>query len=283
MDNQVKVYNMHNGINIPSIGFGTWQTPNGQVALDSVKEALKVGYRHIDTAAVYGNEESVGSAMKESNLPREEIFLTTKLWNSIRGYDNTIKAFHESLKKLQTDYLDLYLIHWPNPIDFRDNWKEANAESWRAFEDLYKEGKIRAIGVSNFMPRHIDALLETATIVPMVNQIRLCPGENQDETINYCNAKNILIEAYSPLGTGRVFENQELKELASKYNKSIAQICLRWSLQKGYLPLPKSVTSSRIKENFEVYDFEIDSKDMDVLSNIESCFGGPRNPDETTF
>jgi diketogulonate reductase-like aldo/keto reductase len=276
-------YKLSNGVMIPSLGFGTWQTPSGKVAIDSVKEALEAGYRHIDTAQMYENEESVGTGIKESNIPREEIFITSKLRNTTRGYEETIKAVNESLEKLQTDYADLFLIHWPNPISSRERWKEANAESWRAFEDLYKEGKLRSIGVSNFMPHHLDALAETAAITPMVNQIRLCPGDEPLETIQYCNDNHILLEAYSPLGTGRIFHIPELKELSTRYNKTIAQISLRWSLQKGYLPLPKSVTSNRIKENIEVYDFEISEKDMELLSGLESPFEKPVRPDEITW
>lgn len=276
-------YNLNNDVSIPSLAFGTWQVEDGKVAVTSIKEALRVGYRHIDTAMMYGNEESVGKAVKLSEVPREDIFITSKLANVIRGYDETIKAVNESLDKMETDYLDLYLIHWPNPVKYRKQWKKANAESWRALEDLYKARKLRSIGISNFQPHHIDALLETATVKPMVNQIRLCPGEEPMETIQYCKDKNMLIEAYSPLGKGRIFEDEVLKGLADKYNKSTSQISLRWSLQKGYLPLPKSVTPSRIKENFDVFDFEIEPEDMDIITNLESCFEGPILPDETNF
>jgi diketogulonate reductase-like aldo/keto reductase len=276
-------YELYNGVKIPCIGFGTWQTPDGEVAVSSVKEAIAAGYRHIDTAAGYNNEESVGVAITESGVNREELFITTKLHNNDHGYEATLAAFELSMKKLGLDYLDLYLIHWPNPIKFRDNWKEANAGSWKAFEELYKAGKIRAIGVSNFMPHHMDALLETAEIKPMVNQIRLCPGETQEAAASYCKANSIQLEAYSPLGTGRVFEVKEMQDLSQKYNKSIAQICVRWSLQMGYLPLPKSVTPERIRENGDVFDFELSPEDVALIAGLTECCGPTRDPDTANF
>ena len=189
MKNQNDVYVLSNGVEIPCIGFGTWQTPDGDVAREAVKSAIKAGYTHIDTAQAYGNEESVGQGIKESGVAREDLFITTKLWNMSHSYELCKRDFEESLKKLGLDYVDLYLIHWPNPITFRDHWQEANAETWKAMEELYKEGKIRAIGISNFRQHHIDELLKTAEIKPMVNQIRLCPGETQDELVEY-KAKN---------------------------------------------------------------------------------------------
>lgn len=276
-------YELNNGVQIPCVGFGTWQAPNGEIALNAVKDAITSGYRHIDTAAGYGNEESVGKAIKESGIPRDEFFITSKLHNSDHGYKATRKAFEATMNKLALDYLDLYLIHWPNPIKFRDCWEEANAGTWKAFEELYEDGRIRSIGVSNFMPHHIEALLKTAKIMPMVNQIRLCPGETQPKTTEYCKEHNILLEAYSPLGTGRVFEVPEMKELSEKYHKSIAQICLRWSLQMGYLPLPKSVTPSRIKENVDIFDFELSTSDVEVIANLKGCCGETKDPDSITF
>lgn len=275
-------YRLHNSVKIPCVGFGTWQTPNDEEGIDAIKKALEVGYRHIDTAEGYNNEEAVGKAIKESGIPREEIFITSKLVNTEHGYDNTVRAFNRTLEALDTDYLDLFLIHWPNPIKFRDQWKEANAGSWKAFEEFYKEGKIKAIGISNFRPHHIEALMETAEILPMVNQIRLCPGNTQDETVDYCREHNILLEAYSPLGTGKVFEMDEMKEFANKYNKTIAQICIRWSLQQGYLPLPKSVTPSRIEENADVFDFLLSEEDVTVIANLTGC-GESKDPDTITF
>ena len=276
-------YKLSNGVEIPCIGFGTWQTPNGDVAVSSVLSAIESGYRHIDTAQGYGNEESVGIAVKKSGIDRKELFITSKLTNSEHGYDRTHAAFEDTMKKLDMDYLDLFLIHWPNPIAFRNNWKEANAGSWKAFEELYKAGRIRAIGVSNFHQHHIEAILETATIAPMVNQIRLSPGDTQEEIVNYCRSKGMILEAYSPLGVGKIFDVPEMQELSKKYGKSIAQICIRWSLQRGYLPLPKSVTPARIKDNTEVFNFELEATDVQLITDLKGCVGYSANPDTTTW
>jgi diketogulonate reductase-like aldo/keto reductase len=276
-------YQLSGGVEIPCIGFGTWQTPNGEVAVSSVLKAIELGYRHIDTAQGYGNEESVGTAIQKSGIDRKELFITSKLNNPEHGYEKTLAAFEASLSKLKTDYLDLFLIHWPNPIAFRSNWEEANAGSWKAFEELQKAGRIRAIGVSNFRQKHIEALLKTATIAPSVNQIRLCPGDTQDEVVAYCRSQNILLEAYSPLGVGKIFEIPELKALSKKYGKSIAQICIRWSLQRGYLPLPKSVTPSRIEQNSQVFDFELEEADVQLIADLKGCVGYSADPDTITW
>ncbi|MGI5852288.1 MAG: aldo/keto reductase [Caldicoprobacterales bacterium] len=276
-------YTLSNGVEIPCIGFGTWQTPDGDVAVSSVLSALEAGYRHIDTAQGYGNEESVGIAVKKSGIKREEIFITSKLANSDHGYKKTMAAFEGTMKRLDMDYLDLYLIHWPNPIAFRDNWQEANAGTWKAFEELYKAKRIRAIGISNFHPHHIEELMKTATIAPMVNQIRLCPGDTQDEVVDYCRAHNILLEAYSPFGVGQLFEVPEMKALSEKYGKTIAQIAIRWSLQRGYLPLPKSVTPARIRENVDVFDFELEESDVELIANLKGCVGYSADPDKITW
>ena len=276
-------YTLSNNVTIPELGFGTWQTPDGDVAVASVKKALEVGYRHIDTAQGYKNEASVGQAIKESGIPREELFLTTKLWNANHSYDLVMSSFEESLEKLQTDYIDLFLIHWPNPVAFRDNWQTANAETWRAFEELYQAGKIKAIGVSNFLPHHFEELKKTATIFPMVNQIFLAPDELQEEVVTYCQEHDVLLEAYSPLGTGKIFDVPEMKALAEKHQKSIAQVALRWSLQHGFLPLPKSVTPSRIEENIHVFDFELSEEDMNTIDQLDGVVGKATNPDTTGF
>ena len=283
MNSLTDCYKLSNGGEIPCIGFGTWQTPDGDVCVSSVLSAIEAGYRHIDTAQGYGNEESVGLAVKKSGIDRKDLFITSKLTNSEHGYERTLAAFEETMKKLDMDYLDLYLIHWPNPIAFRDHWQEANAGTWKAFEELYKAGRIRAIGISNFRPHHIEELMKTATVAPMVNQIRLCPGETQDEVVDYCRSHNIQLEAYSPLGVGKIFEVPEMKALAEKYGKSIAQICIRWSLQRGYLPLPKSVTPSRIKENTQVFDFELEAADVQLIADLKGCVGYSSDPDTTTF
>lgn len=283
MKSLIDTLTLHNGVKIPIIGFGTWQTPNNDIGYQAVLEALKVGYRHIDTAAAYGNEESVGKAMKDSGVAREDIFLTTKLWNPDHGYEETLAAFEKSINLLDVDYVDLYLIHWPNPLAFRDCWAEKNAGTWKAMEELYTAGKIKALGISNFLEHHIEALMKTATIPPMVNQIRLCPGDTKDDLVAYCRQNNIILEAYSPLGTGKVFDIPELKELAGKYDTTVAKLCIRWSLQMGFIPLPKSVTPERIKSNSEVFDFEITPEGMTVFEGLTGSCGISESPDDRTF
>jgi diketogulonate reductase-like aldo/keto reductase len=275
----MKQYILANGVQIPVIGLGTWQTPDDEIGYQAVLSALQIGYRHIDTAQGYRNEDIVGRAVKDSGIIREEIFITSKLDNPNHGYDNTMRSFEGTLEQLGTDYVDLFLIHWPNPLQYRKTWQQTNAETWRAFEELYNAGKIRAIGVSNFRQHHIDELMKTAKISPMVNQIRLCPGETQDELVTYCKERNILLEAYSPLGTGQIFKVPEMQALAVKYQKSIAQICIRWSLQNSFLPLPKSVTAERIRENMDVFGFELSDDDVRLIADLTGCVGLSKDPD----
>lgn len=276
-------YTLTNGVQIPVLGFGTWQTPDGDTAIKAVKAALDAGYRHIDTAQAYQNEASVGTAIQESGVARQDLFLTTKIWNTNHSYDLTMQSFEESLQKLQTDYVDLLLIHWPNPIDFRDNWEAANAETWRAMEELYQAGKAKAIGVSNFRPHHLEALKKIAKVQPMVNQIFLAPGELEAETVQYSRDNGLLLEAYSPLGTGKIFDVLEMKTLAAKYQRSIPQIALRWSLQHGFLPLPKSVHANYIQENTQLFDFELTPADMQTIDQLDGVVGKAKDPDTTTF
>lgn len=280
-------YELSNGVKIPVVGFGTWQSADGDEAYNAVLSALRAGYRHIDTAAAYENEESVGKAindfMKESGVSRKDLFVTTKLWNGDHGRTLTEKAIDESLSKLGLDYLDLYLIHWPNPLKFRDCWAEKNAESWKEMEDAVKDGKIRAIGLSNFWEHHIEALLKTASIKPVVNQIKICPGQSQRKLVEYSKKLGMVVEGYSPLGTGAIFSNEFMKSLSEKYKRSIAQICIRWSIQSGCIPLPKSVTESRIKENLNVFDFELDAEDIEKIANLKCDIKLARNPDEAPF
>lgn len=283
MHNSIPNYTLNNGVTIPEIGFGTWQTPDGATAVLAVQSALENGYRHIDTAAIYGNEKSIGQAIADSGIDRKELFITSKLWNSERGYESTLKAFEKTLSDLQTDYLDLYLIHWPaNAKQFSD-WKQKNADTWRAFETLYQDGKIKAIGLSNFMVHHLEALLETATVKPVINQIEYHPGYLQMEVVAFCKANDILIEAWSPLGTGKMLNDPTLLEIASNYNVSVAQLCIRWCLQNGTLPLPKSVTPERIKQNLNVYHFEISESDMKRIDALPYIGGSGLLPDEVAF
>ncbi|WP_251717625.1 aldo/keto reductase [Lactobacillus agrestimuris] len=276
-------YTLANGVEIPVIGFGTWQTPSGQVAEDSVLAALNAGYRHIDTAAAYGNEESVGNAIKKSGVNRHDLFVTTKLWNKNHGYKQAKAAIDESLQKLGLDYLDLYLIHWPNPVDMRDNWAEMNAESWQAMEEAQRAGKIRALGISNFRKHHIDELMKTAEIKPVVNQNYLNPSDLQPELVAYDDKLGMLNEAYSPLGTGGLLGNDTVNEVAKNHGKSPAQVLIRWSLQHGFLPLPKSVHPEYIKANAEVFDFELSDAEMKQLDSLRGAADLAADPDKTDF
>ncbi|MDO4667712.1 MAG: aldo/keto reductase [Streptococcus sp.] len=281
----MKNYLLNNGVQIPVIGFGTWKAKDGEEAYQAVLTALEAGYRHIDTAAIYKNEESVGRAIKDSGVAREELFITTKLWNDNKTYEETKTALQQSLQRLDLDYIDLYLIHWPNPKPLRENnqWKKRNAEVWRAMEDLYKEGKIRAIGVSNFLVHHLEALLETARVVPAVNQIRLAPGVYQAEVVDYCQEKGILLEAWGPFGQGELFDNKQIKEIADKKGKTVAQLVLAWSLQEGFLPLPKSVTPTRIISNLDCFDIVLSQQELTILKNITGLEGGAPASDEMDF
>jgi diketogulonate reductase-like aldo/keto reductase len=275
-----ETFTLNNGIGIPCIGFGTWQTPDGETAVNAVRYAVESGYRHIDTAAVYGNEKSVGQGIRESGINRKDLFITTKLWNTDRGYEPALKAFDTSLKKSGLDYIDLYLIHWPAN---KANSAKINSDTWRAFEKLYKDGAVRSIGVSNFLEHHLRSLLDSAEIVPAVNQIEFHPGQMQSETVSFCKSHEILVEAWSPLGTGRMLNSTELTGIALKYGKSVAQLCIRWVLQNKVLPLPKSVTPSRIKENAEVSDFEISETDMQAINSMPYFGGSGLNPDTVSF
>lgn len=268
-----QTYEFHNGVTLPKIGLGTWQVAEGDEAYNSVLLALKHGYRHIDTAQGYQNEESVGRAIKDSGLAREEIFVTTKLESHIKDREGAIKAIEQSFEKLGLDYIDLILIHAPWPwSNMGQDCKAGNVEVYKVFEEYYKNKKFRAIGVSNFNPDDLENIIKNCEVVPHANQIGYFIGLDQSATIKYCQEKNIVVEAYSPLGIGYLLSNEDIKKVAIKYNKSAAQICIRYLLQKNTAPLPKSVHEHRIIENADV-DFEIKPEDMDFLDTIK---GDPR-------
>ena len=276
---------LNNGVTIPCVGYGTFRTP-ADVAEQAVADAIEVGYRHIDTAAVYGNEEAVGKGIKDSGIDRHRLFVTSKLWNTERGYESTKKALDESLEKLGMDYLDLYLIHWPaNQKQFGDRAAEINAETWRAMEDAYHEGKIRAMGLSNFMPHHVIDLMKTAKVAPAVDQIEVHPGWPHTQEVKYLQAHNILVEAWGPLGGqgAKVLTNPTMEKLAAKYGKTTAQISLRWILQQGVLPLPKSVHPDRMVQNTQIFDFELSDEDMKTISELPNLGGQCKDPDEGDF
>ena len=266
-------FTLNNGVEMPYFGLGTYQADNDQEVVDAVKFALDHGYRHIDTAAVYKNEEGVGKAIKESAVAREEIFLTTKVWNSDQGYESTMKAFEASLERLATDYVDLYLVHWPVKQKYKD--------TWRALEELYKQNRIRAIGVSNFLQHHLEDLLQSAEIVPMVNQMEFHPYLVQQDLLNFCTDKGIQYEAWSPFLQGKLFELDITKDLEEKYSKSAAQIVLRWNLQKGVVTIPKSVHENRITSNSEIFDFELNDDEVAYLDSLHK--GERTGPDPDNF
>lgn len=261
---------LNNDIKIPMFGLGTYLNDNGRQAIDSILYALEIGYQHIDTAAMYENEMEVGKAVRESGIPREEIFVTTKLWNSDHGYDNTIKAFQRSLERLGLDYVDLYLIHWPV--------ENLRLESWRALEKLYDNGLCKAIGVSNYMERHVDEILNNFSIVPAVNQVEFSPFLYLKELQNYCESKGIALESYSPLTKGYRLNESRLIEIARRYDKSTSQILIRWCLQKGMIVIPKSSRNEHIKENADIFDFEISEADMLALDNLNENYRSTWDP-----
>lgn len=278
MNDTLKTFTLRNGCTIPSVGFGTYKAPDGDGARDAVCEALRVGYRHIDAAARYENEKGVGAGIRASGVPREEIFVTSKVWNDHRGYDRTMASFEKTMADLGLETLDLFLIHWPAAAHQYDDWEAVNRDTWRALTTLYKEGRVRAIGVSNFFPHHLRALMDTE-VPPMVDQIEYHPGHIQAETVAFCRANDILVEAWSPLGRGRVMADPLLNALAVRYGRSVAQICLRWCLQNGVVPLPKSTTPSRIRENIDIFDFSISDEDMARVNDLPAFGWSGQDPD----
>ena len=251
---------LNNNVQMPILGLGVYQTPPGRVTQNSVKFALKLGYRHVDTARIYGNEADVGEAVRESGILREDLFVTTKLWNSDQGYDSTLRACEASLKRLGLDYVDLYLVHFPVP--------DVRKESWRAMETLFKKGRCRAIGVSNFTIRHLEELTEESDVVPSVNQVEFHPFLYQKELLDYCQEKRIQVEAYSPLARGERFKQPRILSLAKKYSKTPAQLMIRWGIQHGVVVIPKSTREERIRENSQVFDFDISDDDMMSLDSL---------------
>ncbi|QIY83254.1 aldo/keto reductase [Chryseobacterium sp. NEB161] len=272
---------LNNGTEIPDIGFGTWQTTEN--VQKTVKLALEAGYRHIDTAAIYGNEAEIGEALVDSKIQRKDLYLTTKIWNSNRSTLGVKTSVEQSLKKLQTNYLDLLLIHWPANEKQFANWKEINAETWKAMEELYKTGVVKSIGVSNFMLPHIKALLESAEIIPAVNQIEFHPGYTQQKVVDYCKEKGIAIEAWSPIGSGRLLKDRDLKAIADQYNVSPAILCIQFCLQCGVVVLPKSENKENINNNLHFNRFEISESDMEKLKTLKETGFSGLNPETVDF
>ncbi len=280
----MKHYTLSNGVQIPAIAYGTWRMPGSQACTEAVLTALKTGYRHIDTAAKYENEESVGEALRLSGLDRKEVFLTSKLWNNEHSYDKCMAAFEATLQRLGTDYLDLYLIHWPRPAAYHDDWESANAETWRAMEDLYAQGRIRAIGVSNFMPHHLEVLCKTAKMIPMVNQIEIHPGCLQTEAVEYCRKKGIVVEAWAPFAIGKVLTLPAVCQVAEEANATPAQVALAFLLQQEILPLPKSATPSRMAENLAALELTLTSEQMEKIALADDpALARRHDPDQIDF
>jgi diketogulonate reductase-like aldo/keto reductase len=269
----VPTVTLNNGVEIPQLGFGVFQVPDNETTA-AVSSALEAGYRSIDTAAIYGNETGVGRALAESGLPREELFVTTKLWNSDQGYDAALRAFDASLARLGLDHVDLYLIHWPTPA------RDLYLDTWRALERLAEEGRIRAAGVSNFQPAHLQRLIDESSLVPAVNQIELHPGLQQAELRAFHAKHGIATEAWSPLAQGAVLSDPAITEIAARTGKSPAQVVLRWHLQLGNIVIPKSVTPARIRQNLDVFDFELTDDEMAAVSETDRGLRIGPNPDE---
>lgn len=265
---------LHDGARIPQVGLGVWQTPDNEAA-PAVKAALGAGYRHVDTAAVYENEQGVGEGIRQSGLPRSDIFLTTKLWNTDQGYEQTLKAFEASLKRLGTDHVDLYLIHWPSAH------RGLFVDTWKALVKLKEEGRAKSIGVSNFYPEHIEKIVAETGVVPVINQIELHPDFQQRETRAFHEKHKIATQSWSPLGQGKLLGHPVIAEIAQKLGRTPAQVIIRWHIENGLVVIPKSVTPSRIVENFKVFDFKLSAEDLDRLNGLDDA-GARIGPDPKT-
>lgn len=265
---------LNDGARIPQVGLGVWQTPNDEAA-PAVKAALSSGYRHVDTAAVYENEEGVGEGIRQSGIDRSEIYLTTKLWNTEQGYDQTLKAFDASLKRLGTDYVDLYLIHWPSAH------RGLFVDTWKAFVKLKKEGRAKSIGVSNFYPEHIEKIIAETGVTPVINQIELHPDFQQREARAFHQKHGIATQSWSPLGQGKLLGHSAIADIAAKLGRTPAQVIIRWHIDNGLVVIPKSVTPSRISENFKVFDFKLSAEDLDTLNGLDDA-GARIGPDPKT-
>lgn len=276
--NKMEHYILNNGVEIPAVAFGTYKAADGKSA-DVIRTAIEAGYRYFDTASFYGTETYLAEAVRESGISRDEIFIASKLWKTEMGYDNVKKAFRRTLENLETDYLDLYLIHWPLPEPGYKEWKQLDKETWRAMEELYQEGKIRAIGLSNFLPHHIENILEDCTVRPAVDQIEYHPGYSQEAVVQYCKERDILVQAWSPIGRQRVLTEGLVQELAEKYGVSPARICLKFAVQREIIPLPKSSSMERMKENLDLYSFEMEQEDIWRLATMPQAGWSGEHPD----
>ena len=278
MESIYDCFKLNNDMKIPCVGFGTYKAAEGNNE-EVLKTAIEAGYRYFDTASFYQTEDFLGQAIRESNLPREDFFLVSKMWKDEMGYQQTKDALEKSLKRLGTDYLDIYLIHWPRPSADCENWKELDLETWRAMEELQKEGKIRGLGLSNFLPHHIKNILENGTVKPVVNQLELHPGYMQQAAVQYCKEHGIQMQAWSPIGRRRILEDGLILELAGKYQVSPVQLCLRFLLQNDIIPLPKSSSMERMKQNMDLFHFEISEEDVSRLATMPQAGWSGEHPD----
>lgn len=274
---------LSNGVKMPALGYGTYKSPEGKLCVEGVAAALQTGYRHIDTASFYMNEKSVGEGIRLSGVKRDEIFLVTKVWNDDQGYDNALRSFEESARRLDVDYIDMLLIHWPIAFRYRDEYPEKFLQTWKAFEKLYGQKAVRAIGVCNCLPHHLRTLLKTAEVKPAVNQIELHIGYTQKEAADYSVSEGIAVEAWSPVAKGKALALPEVRALADKYGRTPAQIAIRWCIDKGYVPLPKSVTPERIKENADVFGFSLSADDIAMLDAVSDIGRLGSYPDDCPF
>ncbi|MCI7813485.1 MAG: aldo/keto reductase [Lachnospiraceae bacterium] len=278
MNNIYDCYTLNNGVQIPCVAYGTYKAADGDNA-DIIRMAIEAGYRYFDTASFYGTETYLAEAVQNSKLPRESFFFASKVWKTEMGYDETKAAFQRTLDHLNTTYLDLYLIHWPLPDPDCKEWSQLDLETWRAMEELYQSGKVRAIGFSNFLPHHMENIIQNCRVMPAVDQIEFHPGYTQEATLSYCQKHHIQVQAWSPIGRARVLKDPLIVELAAKYQVSAAQICLRFAVQKGVIPLPKSSSIERMKQNQDLFSFEISAEDMYRLDTMPPTGWSGEHPD----
>ena len=273
---------LNNGVMMPSVGYGTWKAPTSEITIAAVRDAIESGYRLIDCAAVYGNEKEVGQGIQAAGAAREELFIVGKLWNDVCGYDETMEAFAQTCADLQVDYLDMYMLHWPRPHKYHDNYIKMNAASWKAMEDLLKAGKVRSLAVSNFKVHHLEELMERAEIMPVVNQVEFHPSCLQTEIRTFCAQHDIAVQGYSTLANGKVFQCPEIEQISRELGVSVAQLCTRYAMQHGVTPLVKSVNAERIRDNLKL-DFTLDAQMMQRIDAITTCGGSYKDSDEITF
>lgn len=283
LNNVPRHFVLNNGVVIPSVGFGTYKLGDSAVVCHALTDAIAAGYRSIDCASYYGNQQAIGEAIASCEVPRSELFIGSKLWVTDCGYDSALRAFDRTLSELRLDFLDMYMIHWPVTERQTPDWRGVNADTWRAMERLVNEGRVGSIGVCNFKPAHLEPLMERASIMPAVNQIEFHPGDNQVEMVEFCQRNDIRVEAWSPLARGRIMHNKVLADVAGRYGVSVAQVCLRWCLQHGVIPLPKSVNSDRIKANIDLFGFSLAQSDMEKIDALDGIDNSGLDPDTVSF